>query len=162
METPLLINDFDTNDKIVRFRWFVVIMFVLILLIVFNGFAIHIARESSNATCHQNATVTTLSNYVLLNSLINITISIGFMIGLILAVIIEIEFEVVMTVLALTPLMVFLGLFMIIIAIIGAVEVVFSYGLCKDEVYPVCLISVIVIVYNLLGCLSSWIKACTN
>lgn len=166
MTTPLLIDNSDTNiyigDKMSHYRWFTVIIFIFILLIVFNSFAIHIALESSNATCYQNATITTLSNYVLLNSSINIAISIAFIVGLVLTIMIEIDFEIVLAVLMLTPFMVFLGLFLIVMTMIGAVEIIFSFQSCENEVYPICLMSVFVMIYNLLGCIVSWTKACTN
>lgn len=135
---------------------FSIVGVILLAGIIFNGIAISIATGSMNATCLDQATVMKLSDYVLVCASIGIVayVMIIVAIGVIIFVF---KFDNPMALFALTPIIIFfmlLSVYSLAMAIIGTIELAYSFQLCKHEAYSLCVMTIIIVILQFLGCTS--------
>ena len=135
---------------------FSVVGVILLAGIIFNGIAISVATSFSNATCLEQATVMKLYDYVLVCSSIGIVTYIMIIVA-ICVIIFIIKFDNPMMLLTLTPIIIFfmlLTVYSLAMAIIGTIELAYSFQLCKHEAYSLCVMTIIIVILQFLGCTS--------
>lgn len=139
-----------------------IVMFLLLFAVsmTFNGIAIKIANDNTNATCFQQAKIMSLSNYVLISASVSIVLDIISFIAIIVCIS-AFNLNDLFFLLTLGPVIILIILYSIYalaMAIIGTIELANSYPLCNNEINLLCIITIISVIFRFLGLCSGSLK----
>lgn len=141
-----------------------IVLFVLACNYTFNGIAITYANDYSNSTCYQSATLITMSNYVLASASCSIAIFTIFVIIIIGVMIVSgSNVNPVSLLLSFSPVLIIFvlySMFSLGMAIVGAIELTYSYPSCSVNSLPICIFTIIMTILHFGGIMSCCCSCC--
>ena len=129
----------------------------LLFVVAFNVGGLIVGLSHQNATCYADQNIMSLSFWLVFVTSVSIA-SLGLVLLVALCGFCGIVFKNAIVLLSSIPVIILIGcssIFSFIMNIIGIVELVYQFPSCKNEVQPVCIAVIIIVVVNTLGIYNS-------
>jgi len=153
-------DDMTSEDKMFCCgKWCTASLLLVIstILLIFNSVSIHIALDNANATCYQYSKVMTMSNYVLLNSSVGVVTNSIMIIAVIVALVVGFQMKAfVIGVITLVPLLLIMGLFSLVMAILGTIILAYNFPLCNNEIHTVCALVIVIVILSFISVVTNF------